>query len=321
MNGAPFQRDKLDLYKTKLLQNAGVAGVSADQGGRWGTVAHINGNNDISFDMKIVDEEYFRLLEIPIVKGRSFSSELSSDSAEGVMVNESFVKVAGWKEPIGEVLDFFYNKKKYYVIGVVKDYHFASLNEKIGPQIFLTHPQYQLRDIYVKVQPNRIAEVLPFLQKSFKEFFPLQPYDFKFKDAENELQYANEQKWKQIMAFGATLTIFISCIGLFGLSMLAAERRTKEIGIRKVLGASVSVIVRSLSASFLKLVLLSAVIAIPVAVIFTEKWLQNYPYHVQIAWWIYALAVIPLMVIALITVSFQSVKAAFANPVNNLRTE
>ncbi|HYO22146.1 MAG TPA: FtsX-like permease family protein, partial [Flavisolibacter sp.] len=140
-------------------------------------------------------------------------------------------------------------------------------------------------------------------------------------DAENEQQYAAERKWKQIVSFGAVLTIFISCIGLFGLSLLAAERRTKEIGIRKVLGASVAVITRTLSASFLKLVLLSAVIATPAAALLMQKWLENYPYRVELSWWMYALATVLIFLVALLTISYQSIKAAMANPVNNLRTE
>jgi putative ABC transport system permease protein len=219
------------------------------------------------------------------------------------------------------VIDFFYNNKKYDVIGVVKDHHYAALNEKIGSQIFLSHPQYQLRDVFIKINPDKTAEVLPFIQKTFKQLFPFQPYQYKFKDAENAEQYAAEKKWKQIVSFGAVLTIFISCIGLFGLSLLAAERRTKEIGIRKVLGASVVVITRTLSASFLKLVLLSTVIAIPAAALLMQNWLENYPYRVAISWWMYGLAAMLIFLVSLITLSFQAVKAANANPVKNLRSE
>jgi putative ABC transport system permease protein len=321
LNAGPFSRDKLDLIKTTLLQNPAVTAVAADQGGRWGTHAHINGGQDAEFDMKIIDENYLSLLQIPVASGRGFSKAFASDTATGVMVNESFVKMAGWKTPLGETVDFFYQNKKYNVIGVVKDYHYTALNEKIGPQIFLANPQYQLRDVFVKIKPDKTAEVLPFLQKTFKQLFPFQPYTYKFKDADNEQQYAAEKKWKQIISFGAVLTIFISCIGLFGLSLLAAERRTKEIGIRKVLGASVAAITRALATSFLKLVLLSAIIAIPAAALLMQQWLQNYPYRVSLSWWMYGLATTMIFLIALLTISFQSVKAAMANPVKNLRTE
>jgi putative ABC transport system permease protein len=271
INTGQFGREKLELVKNELLKHPAIVSVSADQGGRWGTIAHINGETEMNFDMKIIDEQYFPLFQIPIIKGRNFSKELPTDTAQSVMVNEAFVKSAGWKNPIGEVIDFFYNNKKYNVIGVVRDYHFASLNETVGPQIFLTHPQYELRDVFVKVKEGKSADVLPFLQATFKRLFPFQPYQFRFKNEENRLQYESEAKWKQIISFGAALTIFISCIGLFGLSMLAAEKRTKEIGIRKVLGASVAVITRTLSTDFLKLVLLAALIAIPAAAWLIER--------------------------------------------------
>lgn len=321
VNAGTFARDKLDLIKNELLQNPGIAEVSADQGGRWGTHAHINGDADVMFDMKIIDEAYLPLLQITMVKGRNFSKAFPSDTASAVMVNESFVKMANWKEPLGQIVDFFYNNKKFTVIGVVKDYHYASLNEKIGPQIFLSHPQYPLRDVFVKIKPEKTADVLPFLQKTFKKLFPFQPYQYKFSDVENAQQYEAESKWKQIITFGAMLTIFISCIGLFGLSMLAAEKRTKEIGIRKVLGASVAAITRTLSLSFLKLVLVAAAIAIPVAIWFMQKWLQNYPYRIAISWWMFGFATLLIFLVAMATISFHSIKAALANPVKNLRTE
>jgi putative ABC transport system permease protein len=140
-------------------------------------------------------------------------------------------------------------------------------------------------------------------------------------DLDNAQQYAAEKRWKAIVSFGSVLTIFISCIGLFGLTLLAAERRTKEIGIRKVLGASVPVITRILSTSFIKLVLLSIVIAIPAAALTMQRWLQNYPYRVQLSWWMYAIVAGSILILALLTIGYQSIKAAMANPVNNLRAE
>jgi putative ABC transport system permease protein len=321
INTGQFGREKLELVKNELLKHPAIVSVSADQGGRWGTIAHINGETEMNFDMKIIDEQYFPLFQIPIINGRNFSKELPTDTAQSVMVNEAFVKSAGWKNPIGEVINFFYNNKKYNVIGVVRDYHFASLNETVSPQIFLTHPQYELRDVFVKVKEGKSADVLPFLQATFKRLFPFQPYQFRFKHEENRLQYESEAKWKQIISFGAALTIFISCIGLFGLSMLAAEKRTKEIGIRKVLGASVAVITRTLSTDFLKLVLLAALVAIPAAAWLMQKWLQNYPYRISLTWWMFGVATALIVLIALFTISFQSVKAALANPVKSLRTE
>lgn len=313
--------DKYNLFKNQLLQSPAIKSVSADQGGFWGTMAHINNGKEISFNIKHIDEDYLPLFEINMVQGRNFSKQYLSDSVESVLVNEAFVKEAGWKKPIGQVVDFFYNNKKYNVIGVVKNYNFQSLNQKIGPQLFSMKPDYPFGDVFIKVKDGRTADALGFIQKAHKAVFPFMPYQYAFKDADNARQYESEAKWKQIISFGAVLTIFISCIGLFGLATLSAERRKKEIGIRKVLGASVQGIVTKLSNDFLKLVILSAIIASPVAWWAMSKWLENYAYRIAINGWIFFFATILVLVIALVTVSYQSIKAAVSNPVAALRSE
>ncbi|MDB5024706.1 MAG: FtsX-like permease family protein [Mucilaginibacter sp.] len=316
-----IDKQKLPLFKTELLKDPSIKNVSADQGGRWGTLAHVNNAQQIQFDMKHIDQDYLSLFEVPVVKGRNFSKDMVSDSARSVLVNESFVKQAGWKNPVGQVVDFFYNKKKYTVIGIVKDYHFLSLTEKTPPQLYSMNPQYPYGNIFIKIKDSNKAETLNHIEKTFKSLFPYKPYQYTFKDAQNAQQYDKESKWKQIVTFGALLTIFISCIGLFGLATLSSERRKKEIGIRKVLGASVEGIVRKLSADFLKLVVLSAVIAAPAAWWAMHKWLENYPYRIGINVWIFLFAAVLVLFIALATVSFQAIKAAISNPVNSLRSE
>ncbi|HWB28747.1 MAG TPA: ABC transporter permease, partial [Chitinophagaceae bacterium] len=274
--------DKLGTLKSELLKNPAIKGVTADQGGRWGTIAHVNNAQQVEFDVKHIDEDYLPLFEIKMVKGRNFSKNLVSDSGQSVLVNESFVKQAGWKNPLGQVVDFYYNNKKYTVVGVVKDYNFLSLTEKIPAQLFTMNPRYPYGDIFIKLKDGNKAEALNYIEATYKKLFPFKPYEYTFKDTSNAEQYSKEAKWKQIVTFGAILTIFISCIGLFGLATLSAERRKKEIGIRKVLGASVQGIVAKLSNDFLKLVLLSAVIAVPGAWWAMQKWLENYPYRIAI---------------------------------------
>jgi putative ABC transport system permease protein len=175
--------------------------------------------------------------------------------------------------------------------------------------------------VYIKIRPKSASSSLAYIQKTFHSLFPLTPYTYTFKNDDNIKSYEAEAKWKQIMMYSAILTIFISCIGLFGLSVLSAEKRTKEIGIRKVLGASVQSVVTSLSLDFLKLVLIAMVIAIPLAWLAAGKWLQKYPYRIQMSWEIFAAGGLFVIIIALITVSFQAIKAAMANPVESLRTE
>ena len=204
---------------------------------------------------------------------------------------------------------------------MVKDYHFQSLNQKITPQLFTMKTGNDYGMAFIKIKPNTETGSLKHIETTFKKLFPRNPYTYTFKDQENMKEYEAEAKWKQIMLFSAILTIFISCIGLFGLSVLSAEKRTKEIGIRKVLGASVNHVVTILSKDFVKLVVIALIIAIPTAWIAANKWLQNYPYRITLSWWLFASAGILVILIALLTVSFQAIKAAIANPVKSLRTE
>jgi putative ABC transport system permease protein len=313
--------EQAQLFKDELLKDPNIISVAPRNGGQWGTVARVSNDSTIQFDYETVDEAYLPTLKIPLIRGRNFSSAFPSDSANSVLVNESFVKQAGWKNPLGQTVNFWYNNKKYNVIGIVKDYHYQPLNQKIGPQLFTMKKDNNYGMVYIKIKPNSAASSLKTIQKTFKELFPLSPYSYTFKNEENFKSYEAEQKWKQIMLFGAVLTIFISCIGLFGLSVLSAEKRTKEIGIRKVLGASVQGVVTILSKDFLKLVAISLIIAIPAAYIAGNKWLQNYPYRITQSWWLFASAAILVIFIALFTVSFQAIKTAVANPVKSLRTE
>jgi len=314
--------DEAWLFKNELLKDPNIISVAPRNGGRWGTVAKLNTDSTIEFAYETVDESYLPTLKIPLIQGRNFSSDFPSDSANSVLVNETFVKKAGWKNPIGETVNFWYdNNKKYTVIGVVKDYHYGSLTEKIGPQLFTMKKDNPYGLAVIKIKPTTAAASLNTIEKTFKQLFLLSPYTYKFMNEENRRQYEAEAKWKQIMLFGAILTIFISCIGLFGLSVLSAEKRTKEIGIRKVLGASVNRVVTILSKDFLKLVCISLVIAIPAAWFVANKWLENYPYRISLSWKLFAAGGILVVLIALITVSFQAIKAGVANPVKSLRTE
>jgi len=318
-----MKQNEASVFKEDLLKSPDIISVAFKNGGRESTVATINGETKIEFDYETIDESYLPLYKIPIVNGRNFSTDFPSDSTHSVLINETFVTQAGWKKPLGQVVHFG-NKgnEKYTVVGVVRDHHSRTLTQEIRPQIFTVKVR---RDGYgitlVRIKPNTAAVSLQHIQKAFKNSFPLSSYTYIFKDLENAKNYEAEAKWKQMTLFGAVITIFISCIGLFGLSVLSAEKRTKEIGIRKVLGASVSRVVATLSTAFLKLVIIAMLIAMPVAWILANKWLQNYPYRITLSWSVFATAGLLVVLIALITVSFQAIKAAIANPVKSLRTE
>jgi putative ABC transport system permease protein len=174
---------------------------------------------------------------------------------------------------------------------------------------------------YIKIAPKTETSSLNFIEKTFRRLFPIDPYSYTFKNEENLKNYESEAKWKQIMLYSALLTIFISCIGLFGLSVLASEKRTKEVGIRKVLGASVTSIITILSKDFLKLIFISLLVSIPVAWMCADNWLENYSYRIKISWTMFAATALVVTLIALITVGFHAIKTAIANPVKSLRTE
>ena len=308
------------VFENELLKNPNIVGVSVKNAGEWGTGTKNSVGSTVYFADEIVDENYLPLLKIPLIAGRNFSTAYPADSAQSVIVNESFVKAAKWKKPVGETIQILgSSNEKYRVIGVVKDYHFASLTKKITPQLFNMHGSYGT--YYIKIKPNTATASLQWIQKTYQQFYPMSSYAYIFKNDENRKQYAEVEKWKQIILFGALLTIFISCIGLFGLSVLSAEKRTKEIGIRKVLGASVQQIITTLSADFIKLVVIALVIAIPAIWAAANKWLENYPYRITVTWQMFALGGFLVIFIALATVSFQAIKAAIANPVKSLRSE
>ncbi|MEO6639438.1 MAG: FtsX-like permease family protein, partial [Ginsengibacter sp.] len=321
VNTGAVKHSQAALFRNELMKDKNIVDVSAKNGGTWSTAAKAGNDSIIHFAYETVNESYIPLLKIPIVQGRNFSADYPNDSAKSVLVNEAFVKKAGWKNSIGQLVNFWYRNEVYHVIGVVKDYHYASLNEKIDAQLFTMKNDNLYGSFGIKILPGTDAASLKHIQKLFKKFFPLNPYSYTFKEDENLKYYDAESKWKQIMFFSAILTIFISCIGLFGLSVLSAEKRTKEVGIRKVLGASVNSVVTILSKDFVKLVIIALVIAIPLAWTSANKWLENYPYRISLNWTMFAVAAIIVIFIAIATVSFQAIRAAIANPVKSLRTE
>ncbi|WP_221391959.1 ABC transporter permease [Dyadobacter sp. NIV53] len=314
-------RQEAQLLRQELEKDPDIIAVAPKNGGRWFTSAKVNGNTEISFAYETVDPEFLPMIHVPILKGRNFSADFPSDSALHVLVNETFVRKAGWKDPIGQVVDFWYDKAKYTVAGVVKDYHYTDLSEKIGPQVFTMKAGNTFGGFFVKIKPGTETTSLRHIGETYTRLFPLNPYSYKFWDDENIKRYESEAKWKQIMLFGTILTIFISCIGLFGLATLSAQRRNKEIGIRKVMGASVTSITRLLTSDFLKLVCISFVFAFPLAYYAIDKWLQNYPYRINISVLIFIEAGLLAVLIAFLTVSFQSVRAALMNPAKSLRSE
>ncbi len=321
VNNWRMQHSTADLFRNKLKEHPGIQDVSFKNGGSWGTRARVNGTQEIQFAYETVGANYLPMLNIQLKQGRNFSADLPTDSTQSVLVNETFVKEAGWTDPIGKEVDFWYRDQKHTVIGVVKDYNYEGLHQKIGPQLFTMLPSNQYGLVLIKLRPGQATASLSHIEKAFKSVFPLNPYSYQFMDEVNLQQYESEERWKKIMLFSAVITIFISCIGLFGLAVLSTEKRTREIGIRKVLGASVQQVATILSKDFLLLVAISLLISLPLAWLAANRWLENYPYRIQLGWSLFALGAMLVLGIALITVSFQSIKAALQNPVRSLKVD
>ncbi|SFC10352.1 ABC transporter permease [Spirosoma endophyticum] len=261
--------------------------------------------------------DFAKTLNIKLKEGRSFSPAFRTDTA-GFLLNEVAAERMHLKNPIGQPIDLW--GKKGTVIGLMKNFHMQSLHRTIEPLIVYFEPQPR-GNIVARIQAGKTQQALLILQKAHKEINPAYPFSYEFADDAFRQQYKSETIIRELATCFAVLAILISCLGLFGLAAFTAEQRTKEIGVRKVLGASVSSIITLLSTDFLKLVLLAIVIASPIAWWIMDKWLQDFAYKTELSWWIFALSGLLAVGIALLTVSFQSVKAALTNPVKSLRSE
>lgn len=329
-------RNKIPVLKEQLLRNPLVQQVAAASNpiGRNNIGGHgffFEQNGSISDASVIaqnyaVDADYLKTLGITLKSGRNFSDTGESDMHHAVLINETLAKTLNWDDPIGKRVQFKIdqegNRTERVVIGVMKDFHIYSLQHKIAPLVLEMPPFTNMEDnIYVKVSKNNIPATVAYIEKVFHSFDPGHQFDYSFIDQNFAKQYAGEQKQETIFMLFAALALFIACLGLFGLAAFTAVQRTKEIGVRKTLGATTGNIVKLLSKDFLQLLLIAAVVAFPVTWWIMDRWLNNFAYHAGISIWVFVLTGSAVVVIALATVSFHAVKAALANPVKSLRAE
>lgn len=320
-----------ELEKQSQVKGAAVSMFSFLEPG-WATVGYEDDNNTYRFlRMNSVDADFLNTTEIQLVAGRNFSKDNLADVTGSMIVNEALVKEYGWEDPIGKKLPGRFEQR---VIGVVKDFHFESLHTPIQPLALVMDRQPFLQAasdvgfpaspqprVTVRLQAGNLAGNVDILKNAWVAVAPNQDFEYQFLDEALAQQYAQEQRLGSIVQVASLLSIFIACMGLFGLATLAVARRVKEIGIRKVLGASVSNVVALLSKDFLLMVLIAIVIATPIAWWAMNQWLQDFAYRVDIHWWVFALAGVASIVIALATVGFQAIRAAIANPVDAIKTE
>jgi len=275
-------------------------------------------NSKPMFTNAAIGYEFIKTMNIQLLQGRDFSKDYATDSA-GYILNEAALKKVGYKNPIGQRLTFW--GKKGTIVGIVKDFHFNSLKVPVNALVMRLGETDDYGAMLIKTQPGQTKQAVATLEKLCKQFNPKFPFTYQFSDEEYAKLYTSEQMVGKLANSFAFLAVFISCLGLLGLAMFTAEQRTKEIGIRKVLGASISSVFTLLSKEFLVLVIVALVIATPLAWYFMHKWLLDYTYRTDISWWMFVVAGLIAIAITLFTVSFQAVKAAVANPIKSLRSE
>jgi putative ABC transport system permease protein len=318
--GTGLESFRNELLQLKEIKSATVSGFLPTPSYRNNTLfwpeGELNAEKGISMQFWEVDHDYTKTLGMQLLQGRDFDKNMSTDSS-ALVINESAAKIFGYKNPIGKKLFMYADVQTkrmiaFTIIGVVKNFNYESLRENVGAMsMCLSTKPYGM--ISIRLQTDKVKE--------WKSRVGASPLNYQFLDEAFDSMYRSEQRIGKIFISFAILAIFIACLGLFGLATFTAEQRTKEIGIRKILGASVSQIVQLLSKDFIRLVIVGIVIASPIAYYFMDKWLQDFAYRVEISWWIFALAGIVAIAIALITVSYQAIRAALMNPVKSLRTE
>lgn len=323
-----------EALRNALLTNPNILSVSASSSLPLGqnsfSAHHIAGqplSEMIMLHTQIVDEHFIDTYNMEIVEGRNFSRDFPTDLQEAIIVNEATVRKLGWQdEPLGKEIDALMSMtemKTYRIIGVIKDYHFQSLHEEIRPLVLYNANPYG-GDYYrmsLRVRPENIQGTIGFLRSKWREFDSQYPLEFAFLDDQYDALYRAEERLGKLFGYFTALAILIGCLGLFGLSAYSAEQRTKEIGIRKVLGATTSNVTMLLVREFTKWVLLAVLIAWPVGYYIMNTWLQNFAYRIGLGVDTFILSALLALVIAIMTVTYQAVKAAVANPIESLKYE
>lgn len=321
---------KNQLLKGPGIEAVGIAGNPIGNNYLGTTVFNLDASGNSGADSKIVqsllvDEDFITTMQIKISTGRNFSEAIATDRTDAIIINETLAKELGWPDPVGRkvrtgVMDGKVISKT--VIGVVKDFNTYSLQHKVSPVVLSMPSDANDQDnVYVRISPSNVKESLSYITSTFAEFDAENKPDFHFLDKNFAAQYQSEEKQGMLLMIFTGLAIVIAALGLLGLVTLAAQQRTREIGIRKVLGATIGSLTLLLSKDLIKLVLISIAISVPIAFWTMQKWLNNFAYRTDISWWVFALAGSLAVVIALIPVGFQAIKAALANPVKSLRAE
>lgn len=328
LDGKKNSYDALELLRNELAGNSDILEISgADNNLGYGKDGSVSSsmfgfeykNRVINTNYLTVDYDYVETLDLELVAGRNFNRELASDMS-GAVINEAMAKEFGEEDPLTAYISFS-DSLRFPVIGVVKDYHFENLDKAIAPITMMMSRDYELYYAYVKVAPVNLSKSYEAIEKAWAKIAPNSEFLGSFLDENIDRTFRKEEKMTTMITTGSIIAIILSCIGLFAISLLIINQRTKEIGVRKVIGASVTNITFLLTKDFLKLVGIAFLIATPIAWYFMKEWLQSYPFKIDLNIWFFLVAGLLAMLIALLTVGSRTIKAATQNPVKSLRTE
>ncbi|MBC8155890.1 MAG: ABC transporter permease [Bacteroidetes bacterium] len=320
----------LGQLRNRLANNPNVVAISGtrvnigrglDGSSSRSVTGFIYKEKEITTDWLRVDYDYLKTLGIKLLGGRDFSRQYGTDSITAVVVTASFARQLGEKQPVGTLFQTDSAGVNYQIIGVIPDFHLYALHEKVKPITLHMSQNRDVRYLLVRVTPQSEVTMMETLKREWQQIAPKSTFQGSFLNENTDRWYRKEEKLSQMFSLASGIAILLSCLGLFAIALLTIEQRTKEIGVRKVLGASVASIVALLSGDFLKLVGIAIIIATPLAWYAMNRWLQDFAYKIDIEWWVFAVAGLLAIGIALLTVSFQSVKAALMNPVKSLRSE
>ena len=324
--------ESIDSIKQEFKKIPGVlnAGLTSQLPGREANISPFVPEGFSAIEAQLmknidIDHDFIPTMGIEVTAGRNFSSEFGTDSSDAIIINEAAARKFGWADPIGKKIENFSgkeieNRTSKTVVGVIKDIHMSSLHSLIMP-LYINNESDNWDNIAIRISPNNVGGTIDKLRAKWREFYPNQSFDYYFLDDSLGTLYESEGRLSQIFSSFTLFAIFIACLGLFGMASFTAEQRTKEIGIRKVLGASVSGVVVLLAKDFLKLVLIANILAWPIAYLAMKKWTQGFAYQAEIGVWMFVITGVLAAVIALLTVSFQSIKAALSHPINAIKYE
>lgn len=326
--GQTKSKEIYPLFKQALSTRPEISGIAGSElglgeGTGWSRSGfEYNGVHKEVFEY-FIDADYLKVMGMQLLSGRNFDASIAADTSISVIINETMARDFGWtnENAVGQQLKGYMESKTPIIIGVVKDFNFRPLKEKIQPQLFHQFSDYTAFQYFVRIKPGNPSSALGHMATAWKSVEPVLPFQYTFLDESLDNFYKAEKRWSGIAGWAGGISIFLACLGLFGLASLAAINRTKEIGIRKVLGASLPSIVQLLSKDFLKLVIIALLIAAPISWYLMKEWLADFAYRISISVWLIIGAGVLAIAIALLTIGFQAIKAGITNPVKSLRAD